>query len=117
MLSTVNVNVSNEFPCLFFGLFVVGLSTENVPCKLFYHVSMETVRSPKSFPSLCLGEPCGSVHNQVAIQFLDLPRACSRHSAHPGQSGPGTCKSAGSSRVRSLSTERQPKNLNVKFYG
>ena len=35
---------------------------------------METVGSPKSFASLCLGEPCGSVHNEVATQFLDLLR-------------------------------------------
>ena len=61
-----------SFLVFFFGLFVVGLSTENVPCQLFYHVSMETVGSPKSFASLCLGEPCGCVHNEVAIQILDL---------------------------------------------
>ena len=35
---------------------------------------MKTVGSLKSFASLCLGEPCGSVHNEVAIQFLDLLR-------------------------------------------
>ena len=29
---------------------------------------------PKSYASLCLGESCVSVHNEIAIQFLDLLR-------------------------------------------
>ena len=32
------------------------------------------MESVGSLASLCLGEPCGSVHNEVAIQFLDLLR-------------------------------------------
>ena len=70
----MKVNVSNEFLLFFLWAICSRLSTENVPCQLFYHVSMESVGSPKSFASLCLGEPCGSVHNEVAIQFLDLLR-------------------------------------------